>query len=179
MIKQGYIEPSKRKKILFIADDFMLFSGISTMAREIIEGTSHVYNWVQLGVGINHPYAGQRIDMSEKVNTSTGNTDSSVVIYPYNSYGDPQILRRLIKMEQPDALMIFTDPRQYQWLFDIENEVRKQIPIIYYNIWDELPACLWNLSAYSSCDALFGISKQTVNINKMVLDHGNVPYKEI
>ena len=87
-----------KTNLLFIADGFMLLSGASTMAREIMEGTSHVYNWVQLGVGINHPYAGQRIDMSEKVNATTGNTDSSVVIYPYNSYGDPQILRRLIKI---------------------------------------------------------------------------------
>jgi len=169
MPKQGYIEPSKRKKILFIADDFMLFSGVATMSREIILGTSHVYNWIQVGAGINHPHAGQRVDMSEFVNKETGNTDSSVILLPNNGYGDARLIRQLIKYEKPDALMIFTDPRYFDWLFRIENEIRKQIPIIYYNIWDSSPTPLWNLSAYDSCDALLGISKQTVNLNKIVL----------
>jgi glycosyltransferase involved in cell wall biosynthesis len=54
-------------------------------------------------------------------------------------------------------------------LFQIENEVRQQIPIIYLNIWDDYPTPLYNKAFYESCDALFGISKQTVNINKLVL----------
>lgn len=169
MPKQGYIEPSKRKKILFIADDFMLFSGIATMSREIILGTSHIYNWIQIGAGINHPHAGQRIDMSDFVNKETGNIDSSVILLPNNGYGDARLIRQIIKHEKPDALMIFTDPRYYDWLFRIENEIRKHIPIIYYSIWDSTPIPLWNLSAYNSCDALLGISKQTHNIHKLVL----------
>jgi glycosyltransferase involved in cell wall biosynthesis len=65
--------------------------------------------------------------------------------------------------------MFFTDPRYYDWLFAIENEVRKQIPMIYLNIWDDLPAPLYNRAFYESCDALLAISKQTKNINEMVL----------
>jgi len=45
----------------------------------------------------------------------------------------------------------------------------KKIPMIYLNIWDDLPAPLYNKSYYDSCDTLFAISKQTENINKMVL----------
>jgi hypothetical protein len=37
------------------------------------------------------------------------------------------------------------------------------------NIWDDYPAPLYNKEFYESCDALLGISKQTVNINKLVL----------
>jgi glycosyltransferase involved in cell wall biosynthesis len=51
----------------------------------------------------------------------------------------------------------------------MENEIRKNIPIIYLNIWDSLPAPSYNREFYESCDALFGISKQTVNINRVVL----------
>ena len=51
----------------------------------------------------------------------------------------------------------------------MENEIRKHIPIVYLNIWDDYPAPLYNKEFYESCDALFGISKQTVNINKLVL----------
>ena len=51
----------------------------------------------------------------------------------------------------------------------MEGEIRKQIPIIYLNIWDDYPAPRYNESFYESCDLLMGISKQTVNINKIVL----------
>ena len=66
--------------------------------------------------------------------------------------------------------MLITDPRYFTWLFSIENEVRKKLPIIYLNIWDDYPAPYYNKAFYESCDALLGISKQTVNINKLVLD---------
>ena len=51
----------------------------------------------------------------------------------------------------------------------MENEIRKEIPIMYLNIWDDYPAPMYNKSFYESCDLLMGISKQTVNINKLVL----------
>jgi glycosyltransferase involved in cell wall biosynthesis len=41
--------------------------------------------------------------------------------------------------------------------------------MIYLNIWDDLPAPLYNKSYYESCDTLMAISKQTLNINRMVL----------
>ena len=51
----------------------------------------------------------------------------------------------------------------------MEQEIRKHIPIIYLNIWDDYPAPQYNEEFYESCDMLLGISKQTVNINKIVL----------
>jgi hypothetical protein len=65
--------------------------------------------------------------------------------------------------------MLITDPRYFVWLFAMENEIRKSIPITYLNIWDDYPAPLYNLPYYEACDLLMGISKQTVNINKIVL----------
>ena len=103
------------------------------------------------------------------MNSETGLTDSYVHIIPSNGYGDPNILRQLLKNEKPDAIFLITDPRYWEWLFRIENEVRKQCPILYLNIWDDLPLPLYNKDFYDSCDALFGISKQTVNINRLVL----------
>ena len=38
------------------------------------------------------------------------------------------------------------------------------IPIFYYNIWDDLPYPMWNEPFYESCDLIMNISKQTVNI---------------
>ena len=37
----------KKKKILLLADDFRLPSGIGTISREIIFNTVHHYDWVQ------------------------------------------------------------------------------------------------------------------------------------
>ena len=72
-------------------------------------------------------------------------------------------------IEKPDAIMFFTDPRYWIWLFQMENEIRKKIPMIYLNIWDDYPAPLYNEPYYESCDALMAISKQTLNIDKLVL----------
>ena len=51
----------------------------------------------------------------------------------------------------------------------MEQEIRRKIPITYLNIWDDYPAPMYNRPYYEACDLLMGISKQTVNINKLVL----------
>jgi len=168
-MKEGYIEQSKRKKILLLCDDIRMTSGISTMAREIILGTAHRFNWVNVGGAINHPDQGKRFDLNADTNTNAGINDASVVLYPINGYGDPMFLKQMIEMEKPDALMMFTDPRYWIWLFQMEHEIRKTMPIIYLNIWDDLPYPMYNKPYYESCDALLAISKQTENINHSVL----------
>lgn len=168
-VSYDYVKKEDRKKILLLSDDIRMTSGISTMAREIVIGTAHKYNWVNLGAAIEHPDMGKKLDVSEDTNNITGISDSSVFIYPSNGYGNPDIIRQLIKLENPDAIMFFTDPRYWIWLFQMENEIRRKIPMIYLNIWDDLPAPLYNKPYYESCDTLMAISKQTYNINKMVL----------
>ena len=169
-MKEGYLPKDQRKKILLITDDIRLPSGVGNIGKEIIIHTSHRYNWVNIGAAIGHPEAGKRFDVSGDTNSIAGIGDSSVMIYPNNGYGDANLLRTIINIEKPDAIMLITDPRYFTWLFSIENEVRKQLPIIYLNIWDDYPAPYYNKAFYESCDALLGISKQTVNINKLVLD---------
>jgi len=168
-MKEGYIPRDQRKKILLLTDDIRLPSGVGNIGKEIVIHTAHRYNWVNIGAAVNHPDLGKRFDISQDTNDLLGIDDASVFLYPNNGYGDAQLIRNLIKIEKPDAIMMITDPRYFVWLFQIENEVRQQIPIIYLNIWDDYPTPLYNKAFYESCDALFGISKQTVNINKLVL----------
>ena len=168
MIK-GYIPKDQRKKILFMCDDIRMTSGISTMAREIVIGTAQRFNWVNIGGAINHPDEGKRLDICDDTNKILGIEDSSVYIYPINGYGSQEFVRQMIEIEKPDAIMFFTDPRYWTWLFQMENEIRKKMPMIYLNIWDDLPAPLYNKAYYESCDTLMAISKQTLNINKLVL----------
>ena len=166
----AYIPSQDRKKIMLICDDIRVHSGVATVAKEIVIHTAQHFNWVNLGGAINHPEQGKRLDLSQSTNETTGLTDSSVIMYPVHDYGNPDILRQLIKAEQPDAIMLITDPRYFIWLFNMENEIRKSIPIAYLNIWDDYPAPMYNLPYYEACDLLMGISKQTVNINKLVLE---------
>ena len=166
---EGYIPQSERKKIMLLCDDIRTHSGIGTIAKEIVLHTCHHYNWVNIGAAIQHPEQGKKLDISEETNKIAGLSDASVVIHASNGYGTPDLLKKLIKEEKPDAIFIFTDPRYWTWLFQIENEIRKEIPIIYLNIWDDYPAPMYNKTYYESCDLLMGISKQTVNINKIVL----------
>ena len=165
-----YLPKEQRKKILLICDDIRVHSGVATVGREIVIQTSQHFNWVNIGGAIKHPEEGKRLDLSQSTNEAIGITDSSVTMYPVNDYGNPDILRNLIKFEKPDAIMLITDPRYFLWLFAMENEIRKSIPIAYLNIWDDYPAPLYNKPYYEACDLLMGISKQTVNINKLVLD---------
>jgi glycosyltransferase involved in cell wall biosynthesis len=168
-MKEGYLPKDQRKKILLITDDIRLPSGVGNIGKEIVLHTAHHYNWVCVGGAINHPDKGKRFDLSTDTNQNAGIEDASVFLWPTDGYGDANLLRTLIKLENPDAIMMITDPRYFTWLFQIENEIRKKIPVIYLNIWDDYPAPMYNQAFYESCDALLGISKQTVNINKLVL----------
>jgi len=168
-MKEGYLPKEQRKKILFLCDDIRMHSGVATMAREIVIGTCHKYNWVNVGAAINHPEVGKKLDLSQDTGNRVGIEDASVFLYPQNGYGDSTILRKFLDLEKPDAVFIFTDPRYWEWLFQIENEIRAKCPLVYLNIWDDLPAPLYNEPYYDSCDMLLGISKQTENINRLVL----------
>lgn len=172
-MKTGYIPKDQRKKILLLSDDMRVTSGIGVMSREIVEGTSHRFNWIQLGAGINHPDIGKVIDMSQVVSQETGVEDANVKIFPYNGYGDSRVIRFLMETEKPDAILHFTDPRYWIWLYQMEHEIRQKLPLMYYNIWDDLPYPMYNKDYYRSCDSLFSISKQTYNINRQVLGPEN------
>lgn len=167
--KFKHLPQNERKKILLICDDIRVHSGVATVANEIVRATAHHFNWVNMGGAIKHPDAGKILDVSESLNSEIGIKDSSIKIYPTNGYGDEGIVRQIINREKPDAIMLITDPRYFMWLFNIEQEIRKNIPISYLNIWDDYPAPMYNKTYYEACDLLMGISKQTVNINRIVL----------
>jgi glycosyltransferase involved in cell wall biosynthesis len=153
-----------KKKILLLSDDLRMTSGISTMSKEFVLGTVHKYNWVQLGAAIKHPELGKIVSLNEDIKSRTGIEDADVKIIPYNGYGDINIIRKLIKEEKIDAILHFTDPHYWQWLYDNEHEIRQQVPILYYHIWDNVPDPQYNRDFFESCDWLGCISKLTYGI---------------
>lgn len=153
-----------KKKILLLSDDLRMTSGIATMSKEIVMGTIHKFDWVQLGASIKHPEFGKIVDVNDDIRKRTGVEDANLKIIPWNGYGDIQIIRKLIKEEKPDAILHFTDPHYWQWLYDNEHEIRQQVPLLYYHIWDNLPDPKYNRNYYESVDWLGCISKQTYGI---------------
>ena len=157
-----------KKKIMLFSDDLRMSSGIGTMSKEFVLGTCHHFDWVQVGGAIKHPEAGKVVNMDQTLRDETGVEDAKLTIYPIDGYGNQELLRELAAREKPDAIMHYTDPRFWRWLYEMEHEIRQQVPIFYYNIWDDWPAPKYNEFFYESCDLIMNISKQTVSIVKDV-----------
>ena len=166
---KGYLPKGERKKILLMCDDIRTHSGIVTIANEIVIHTAHRYNYVNIGAAIKHPDQGKAFDLSDQINEQIGISDSDVKVIPWSGYGDDQIVRQLINQEKPDAILHFTDPRYWTWLYRMEKEIRTKIPMIFYTIWDDLPYPMYNRDYYRSDDLLLCISKQTKNLVENVL----------
>ena len=146
----------KKKKILLLSDDLRMHSGIATVSKDIVMETLNEYDWVQLAGAIKHPDKGKVFDMSDGLN-EFGIKDGYLRVYPVDGYGDEAVLREVMDIEKPDAILHYTDPRF--WI----------IPIFYYNIWDDLPDPQYNTDYYKSSDLLMSISKQTYGINNRLL----------
>jgi hypothetical protein len=157
-----------KKKILLLSDDLRMHSGVATMSRELVLGTVHRYDWVQIAGAIQHPEKGKVVNMDAATAQMTGVKDAKVTLYPVDGYGNEEILFSIIDREKPDALLHFTDPRFWGFLYAIERQIRSKIPLTYLDIWDCTPFPMYNRAYYDSCDALMAISKQTDNINRWV-----------
>lgn len=165
-----HIPKEQRKKILLVCDDIRVHSGVATVAKEIVIHTSHHFNWVNVAGAIKHPEKGKTLDISPSVNTEAKIEDASVKLYCVDGYAQSIEIQQILSAEKPDAVMLITDPRYFKHIFNMEDTIRKQCPLVYLNIWDDYPAPMYNKPFYEACDLLMGISKQTVNINKLVLD---------
>tara|TARA_R110000824_G_scaffold240681_3_gene429321 strand:+ start:2372 stop:3730 length:1359 start_codon:yes stop_codon:yes gene_type:complete len=157
-----------KKKILLMSDDLRMHSGVATVSKDIVFETLNEYDWVQIGGAIKHPEKGKIVDMSQGLD-AFGIKDGYLKIYPVDGYGNEDLLREVMEIEKPDAILHYTDPRFWIWFYNMEAEIRRDIPIFYYNIWDDLPDPQYNINYYKSSDLLMGISKQTYGINKRLL----------
>jgi glycosyltransferase involved in cell wall biosynthesis len=61
-----------------------------------------------------------------------------------------------------------TDPRFWGWLWEIENEIRPLVPMVYYHVWDNGPYPTYNKKFYESNDFIATISKVTDDVVKTV-----------
>lgn len=140
------------------------------MAMEIVKNTLNEFNWIHVSPETLPDSELRKLDMSNTFAEMTGVSDASVFIFPYQNFGDISLLRLLIHKEAIDGILIFHDPRYWDWLFDHEHEIRQYVPIMFYNIWDNTPIPHFNKGYYESVDGLIAISKFTEHVNRQVLD---------
>jgi glycosyltransferase involved in cell wall biosynthesis len=159
----------KKTKILVIADHPLSPSGVGTQTKYFIEALLKTgrYQIICLGGAIKHnDYNPQKVEPYGE----------DWRIFPIDGYGNHEIVRSIMQKEKPDALWFMTDPRFFGWLWEIENEIRNQMPMIYYHVWDNFPHPAFNGIYYRSTDEVVCISKVTHEILKTVSPDVNSYY---
>ncbi len=150
-----------KKKILVIADSPLAPSGVGTQTKYMIESmlNTQEFSFVCLAGALKH---------RDYQPTKVEPWGDDWIIHPVDGYGEPQLVRKIIQHYKPDALWFMTDPRFYVWLWNMEDEIRPNIPMIYYHVWDNYPYPNFNKVYYDSNDVICTISKVTDDIVRTV-----------
>lgn len=151
---------AERMKILMLCDHPLVPSGVGTQARYLIEGLlkTQRYKFVVYGGAVKHPdYRTQQV-APDKFG------DGNWIIFPVDGYGDKEKLRATLQREKPDAILLFTDPRFFIWVWEMEDEIRSYCPIIYWHVWDNDPTPRFNKVFYESTDFVSALSLKTYGL---------------
>lgn len=140
-----------KKKILMLCDHPLSTSGVGTQARWLINGLleTQKYSFRVFGGAVKHA----------DYNTIVVNPD--FIIKPTDGFGDKNLLRHALATEKPDALLLFTDPRFFIWVWEMEDEVHQVCPIAYNHLWDNPPWPEFNRVLYESTDLINCINYPT------------------
>jgi glycosyltransferase involved in cell wall biosynthesis len=144
----------KKIKVLTISDHPLSPSGVGTQTKYMIEALLQTgrYQVISLGGAVkHHNYEPQKVEPYGE----------DWKIFPVDGYGTQDQIRSILQTQKPDILWFMTDPRFYEWLWDIDNEVRENVPMVYYHVWDNFPAPTFNKGFYESNDVIAAISKVT------------------
>lgn len=156
-------KPVSKIKVMTLGDHPLLPSGVGTQSRYVFEALLKTGNFeiVSLGGAVKHKdYNPQTVEPYGQ----------AWKIFPVDGYGEENMVRSIIRSEKPDILWFMTDPRFYEWLWSIENEIRANIPMVYYHVWDNYPVPKFNKQWYDSNDVIVSISKLTHDIVSQVSD---------
>ena len=144
-----------------ISDHPMSPSGVGLQTRYIIDHLHKTgkYEFVCLGGAVKHQdYRPQRVE----------EYGEDLIIYPVDGYGTQDIIRQVLDAHRPDILWFMTDPRFYEWLWNMDDEIRSKVPMVYYHVWDNYPYPKFNRKFYISNDLVCTISKLTDDIVRTI-----------
>ena len=157
-------------KVLVLSDHALSTSGVGTQTRHLIEGLIKKGCWSfrQFGAALKH------------ADYRTVVVNDDFIIKPIDGFGTQELIRVTLATEKPDLLFIFTDPRFFTWLFDIEDEIHQICPIVWWHVWDNYPYPDFNDYFYYATDKINCHSHMTYNMileNKKHQDRvGYIPH---
>lgn len=136
--------PDKKYKILMLSDHALSTSGVACQSRYLIEGLLKKGHWSvrQFGGAIKHE------------NYDVVQVSPDFMIKPVDGFGNPDMLRQTLAVEKPDVLFLFTDPRFFTWVWEMEDEIHQVCPIVYWHVWDNHPVPKFNQVLYDSTDLI-------------------------
>ena len=163
---------TKKIKVLTLSDHPLSPSGVGSQTKYVIQAllATGRYSVLSFGGAMKH------------INYQPITVDpygEDWKIFPVDGYGTPEMIRGVMQTEKPDILWFMTDPRFFGWLWQMENEIRPNIPMVYYHVWDNKPYPMFNRDFYLSNDFIATISKVTDDIVKNVspeVDRKYVPH---
>ena len=156
-------------KILTLSDHPLSPSGVGTQTKYFCESLLKTgrYSIISLGGAVKHKdYRPVYVDPYKE--------DWQII--PIDGYGNPQMIRSIIRNEKIDLVWFMTDPRFWGWLWEIENEIRPLCPMVYHHVWDNYPYPHFNRDFYLSNDHIVTISKVTDDIVRTVAPEVDCTY---
>jgi glycosyltransferase involved in cell wall biosynthesis len=146
----------KKLKVLVLSDHALSTSGVGTQTRHLLTGLIDKGCWSfrQFGAAMKH----------SDYRTVVVNED--FIIKPIDGFGNPEMLRVALATEKPDILFLFTDPRFFVWLFEMEDEIHQMCPIVWWHVWDNYPYPEFNNSFYEATDMINCHSHMTYGMLK-------------
>lgn len=155
---------ARKKKILMIGDHPLSVSGVGCQSRFLIEGLLRTgkYQFRCLGAAIKH--GNYDLIKVPAPNNEWGPDDW--LIKPINGFGDKDMIRLLLATEQPDAMLLFTDPRFFGHIFGMEDEIHQICPISWWHVWDNDPWPKFLEPIYDSVDLINCHSHKTFGMVK-------------
>lgn len=147
---------NKKFKVLVLSDHALSTSGVGTQTRHLISGLIEKGCWSfrQFGAAMKH----------SDYRTIVVNDD--FIIKPIDGFGNRDLIRVTLAAEKPDLVLIFTDPRFFTWLFEMEDEIHQVCPIAWWHVWDNAPFPHFNDAFYKSTDLINCHSHMTYELIK-------------
>jgi glycosyltransferase involved in cell wall biosynthesis len=159
----------KKIKILTISDHPLSPSGVGSQTKYVIEAllkTGKFQVFSLAGAIKHHNYDATKVEPFGE----------DWIIQPIDGYGSQEAIRSLIRTQKPDMLWFMTDPRFWEWLWTMDNEIRPLMPMVYYHVWDNFPIPKYNKKFYESNDYIACISKVTHAVVKGATDKVETSY---
>ncbi|MAG77240.1 MAG: hypothetical protein CL811_10840 [Colwelliaceae bacterium] len=151
------MKKDKKIKVLMIADHIFTASGVGTQTRYVAEALLESGKFSIINLAGAKEHADYR-----PIKTEEWGDDLKII--PVKGYGNPNLIRTQLRIEKPDILWFMTDPRYFEWLWSMSDEIRSLCPMVYYHVWDNYPVPKFNKIFYSSTDKILTISKLTDDI---------------